>query len=44
VLNAEGKASEARSAAQRAAQQLEKALGAEHPEARAAAELSKTAA
>jgi tetratricopeptide (TPR) repeat protein len=44
VLNAEGKASEARSAAQRAAQELEKAVGAEHPEARAAAELSKTAA
>lgn len=44
VLSAEGKASEARSAAQRAAQQLEKAVGAEHPETRAAAELSRTAA
>lgn len=44
VLSAEGKAADARSAARRAAQQLEKALGAEHPETRAAAELGKTAA
>ena len=41
VLNAEGRASEADSAALHAAQQLEKAVGADHPETRSAAELSR---
>jgi tetratricopeptide (TPR) repeat protein len=41
VLNAEGKASEARSSATAAVQQLEKAVGPDHPETRAARELSR---
>jgi eukaryotic-like serine/threonine-protein kinase len=41
VLSAEGKASEASSAARHAAQQLGKAVGANHPETRSAEELSR---
>jgi hypothetical protein len=41
VLSAEGKASEAGSAALHAAQQLGKAVGADHPETRSAEELSR---
>jgi hypothetical protein len=41
VLNAEGKAGEARSSAKTAAQQLEQAVGPDHPETRAARQLSE---
>jgi len=41
VLSAEGKPSEARREAQRAAQQLEQAVGADHPDTRAAEGLSR---
>jgi len=43
VLCAEGKDTEGRAAAQEAREQLRKALGADHPDTRAAEELSRTA-